>query len=171
MGTVTDITENRGLVEIAVDRTAVARVRKAHFSKCPVRVGDDIDPEAYVERLASVQFADGYEAAIAMTNYPAAIEFARLVANKRESPLAPNAHHSLAWLQEKMGEWSAAAGTYRRLAELWPTGAIAAQALYKAGVAEVRAGRPEQARSDWTNLLARHPDSPFAAEALYARAM
>ena len=116
-------------------------------------------------------WSHGYEAAIAMTNFPRAIEFARLVANKRESPLAPNAHHSLAWLQEKMGEWSAAAGTYRRLAELWPTGAIAAQALYKAGVAEVRAGRPEQARSDWTNLLARHPDSPFAAEALYARAM
>ena len=116
-------------------------------------------------------WSHGYEAAIAMTNFPRAIEFARLVANKCESPLAPNAHHSLAWLQEKMGEWSAAAGTYRRLAELWPTGAIAAQALYKAGVAEIRAGRPEQARSDWTNLLARYPDSPFAAEALYARAM
>ena len=69
MGTVTDITENRGLVEIAVDRTAVARVRKAHFSKCPVRVGDDIDPEAYVERLASVQFADGYEAALTSLDF------------------------------------------------------------------------------------------------------
>jgi len=124
-------------------------------------------PKAVADRA----WSHGYEAAIAMTNFPRAIEFARLVANKRDSPLAPNAHHSLAWLQEKMGEWPAAAVTYRRLAELWPTSAIAVQALYKAGVAEVRAGRPEQARSDWTNLLTRYPDSPFAAEALYARAM
>ena len=123
------------------------------------------------KNVADRAWSHGYEAAIAMTNFPRAIEFARLVANRHDSPLAPNAHHSLAWLQEKMGDWSAAAATYRRLVELWPTNAIAAQALYKAGVAEVRSGRPEQARSDWTSLLASHPDSPFAAEALYARAM
>jgi len=113
----------------------------------------------------------GYEAAIALTNYPSAIEFARLVAGKKDSPLAPNAHHSLAWLLEKTGDWRGAAGTYRRLAEQWPKSALAAQALYQAGVAEIRARRPEQARSDWTNLLTRYPESPFAAEALYARAM
>ena len=113
----------------------------------------------------------GYEAAIALTNYPSAIEFARLVANKPDSPLAPNAHHSLAWLLEKTGDWRGAASAYRRLAEQWPTSALAAQALYQAGVAEIKARRPAQARSDWTNLLARHPESPFAAEALYARAM
>ena len=113
----------------------------------------------------------GYEAAIALTNYPSAIEFARLVASKQDSPLAPNAHHSLAWLLEKTGDWRGAAGTYRRLAEQWPASALAAQALYQAGVAEIKAHRPDQARSDWTNLLARYPESPFAAEALYARAM
>ena len=113
----------------------------------------------------------GYEAAIAMTNYPSAIEFARLVANKQDSPLAPNAHHSLAWLLEKTGDWRGAAGTYRRLAEQWPKSNLAAQALYQAGVAEIKAQRPQQARSDWTHLLARYPESPFAAEALYARSM
>ena len=113
----------------------------------------------------------GCESAIAMTNFPRAIEFARLVAKKPESPLAPNATHRLAWLLEKTGDWPKAAAEYRRLAEQWPASAIAAQALYQAGVAEVKAHRPEQARSDWTNLLARYPTSPFAAEALYSRAM
>ncbi len=113
----------------------------------------------------------GYEAAIAQTNFPLAIEFARLVANKHDSPLAPTAHHSLAWLQERTGDCLGAASTYRRLAEQWPTSAIAAQALFQAGVEEIKAHRPEQARSDWTNLLTRYPESPFAAEALYARAM
>jgi len=113
----------------------------------------------------------GCESAIAMTNFPRAIEFAKLVADKTDSPLAPNALHRLAWLLEKTGDWPRAAAAYRRLSEKWPKNPIAAQALYQAGIAEVKAHRPEQARSDWTNLLARHPDSPFAAEALYSRAM
>ena len=64
MAVVTDIRENRGLVEILVEGSTFARVRRAHFEKCPVRAGDDIDEAAYLDRLAAIQFADGYEAAL-----------------------------------------------------------------------------------------------------------
>ncbi len=124
-------------------------------------------PKASAERAWSY----GCESAIAITNFPQAIEYASLVARRRESPLAPNALHRLAWLLEKTGDWPRAASAYRNLGKVWPSSPVAAQALYQAGIAEVKAGRPEQARSDWTTLLTSHPDSPFAAEALYARAM
>lgn len=113
----------------------------------------------------------GCEAAIAVTNYSRAIEFATLVARQAKGEMALNAVHRLAWLHEKTENWPKAALAYRVLAKNWPDAAVAAQALYQAGGAEVRAGRPEQARADWTNLLAKYPDSPFASEALYARAM
>lgn len=111
------------------------------------------------------------ESAIALTNFPLAVEYARLVAQNRTSPLAPNAVHRLAWLLEKTSDWGRAAVAYRGLAQSWPTNAIAAQALYQAGASEIKAGRPEQARADWTALLTRFPESPYACEALYARAM
>ena len=69
MSIVTDIVENRGLVEIRADGATVARVRKAHFAKHPLSVGDDIDPEAYIGRLAAAQFADGYEAALTSLDF------------------------------------------------------------------------------------------------------
>jgi len=64
MAIVSDIHESRGLVEIQADGAIVARIRKAHFEKCPLKAGDTIDPNAYIDRLASLQFADGYEAAL-----------------------------------------------------------------------------------------------------------
>ena len=124
-------------------------------------------PDASADRAWSY----GCESAIAVTNFPLAIEYASLVARKRDSPLAPNALHRLAWLLEKTGDWQRAASAYRNLGKVWASSPVAAQALYQAGLAEMKAGRPEQARSDWTTLLTSHPDSPFAAEALYARAM
>lgn len=126
------------------------------------------DPPA---KTADRAWSYGCEAAIAVTNWPRAIEFATLVARQSTGEVALNAVHRLAWLHEKTGNWPKAALAYRVLAKKWPDAAVAAQALYQAGCAEVRAGRPEQARADWTNLLAKHPDSPFAGEALYARAM
>ena len=69
MSIVTDIVENRGLVEIRADGATIARVRKAHFAKYPLKPGDDIDPEAYIGRLAAAQFADGYEAALTSLDF------------------------------------------------------------------------------------------------------
>ena len=69
MAIVSDIRETRGIVEIVADGATVARVRRAHFSKCPVENGGEIDVEDYLGRVASVQFADAYEAALSSLDY------------------------------------------------------------------------------------------------------
>ena len=69
MSIVTDIVENRGLVEIICDGVTVARVRKAHYAKCPLEVGEDVDSEAWMDRVAAVQFADCYEAALSSLDF------------------------------------------------------------------------------------------------------
>ena len=60
---------------------------------------------------------------------------------------------------------------YRSLAGDWPTNAVAPQALFLAGACEMKRGQVEQACNDWKNLVARYPDSPYASDALYARAI
>ena len=69
MALVTDIRENRGIVEIQADGQTVARVRRSHFAKCPAEVGAEIDPEAYLSRVAAIQFADAYEAALTSLDF------------------------------------------------------------------------------------------------------
>ena len=64
MAVVSDIRENRGIVEISLEGMSALRVRRAHFQKCPLQAGEEVDPEAYLERVAAAQFADGYEAAL-----------------------------------------------------------------------------------------------------------
>ena len=64
MSFVTDISERRGIVEIVADGATVARVRKANYEKCPVNTGEDIDVDAYLDRVAGAQFSDAYEAAL-----------------------------------------------------------------------------------------------------------
>ncbi len=123
------------------------------------------------KKTADRAWSYGCEAAIAVTNFPRAIEYARLVAVQPNVRMASTATHRLAWLYEKTGDWPRAALAYRTLANKWPEAAIAPQALYQAGVTEAKAGRPEQARADWTKLLAKHPESAYAGEALAARAM
>lgn len=64
MAVVTEIRENRGMVEVIAEGATVARVRRVHFDKCPLAVGDEIDETAWLDRVAAVQFADAYEAAL-----------------------------------------------------------------------------------------------------------
>ena len=66
MAIVSDIRENRGLVELSLDGVAWLRVRKKHFALRPLSPGDSVDPEAYVDSLSAVQAADCYEAALTM---------------------------------------------------------------------------------------------------------
>lgn len=150
-----------------LDRLSLLAARNDHAGVLAALAARGDPPKASADRAWSY----GCEAAIAVTNFPRAIEFARLGAELPDSPLAPNALHRLAWLLEKTGDLPRAAAAYRRLAEKWPQSHAAAQALYQAGAAEAKSGRPRQARSDWTALLVAYPESPFAAEALYARAM
>ena len=124
-------------------------------------------PAKYAERAWCL----GCESAIALTNYPAAIEYVARVAKNRKSAYAPNAVHRLAWLLEKTQDWQRAAETYRDLANSWPTNQVAPQALFLAGSCETKCGRYDQACMDWKNLDARYPQSPYAGDALYARAI
>ena len=68
---VTDVRENRGLVEISADGSVLLRVRKKHFDKLPLRAGEEIDLEEYTDRLASLQFPDAYEAALTSLDFSA----------------------------------------------------------------------------------------------------
>ena len=69
MAIVTDVRENRGLVEIQAEGATVLRVRKAHYDKLPLSAGEDVDLDAYADRLAATQFADAYEAALTSLDF------------------------------------------------------------------------------------------------------
>lgn len=71
MAMVSDVREFRGLVELSLDGALWLRVRKQHFFKRPLGVGEDVDPDAYVDALAALQAADCYEAALCMLDQAA----------------------------------------------------------------------------------------------------
>ena len=71
MAIVTGIQERRGLMEIDLDGSFFARVRRQHFEKCPLEEGQAIDPEAYLGRVAAVQFPDAWEAALTSLDFAA----------------------------------------------------------------------------------------------------
>ena len=64
MATITGIEARRGLVDILVDGSVALRVRQVHFDRLPLSVGDDFDPDDYTNRMAAIQFSDGYETAL-----------------------------------------------------------------------------------------------------------
>ena len=121
--------------------------------------------------FANRAWSYGCDAAIAVTNYSRAIEFATWVAKRKEGKTAPSAAYRLAWLYEKTGDFPKAAKTYRWLAQNWPQHELAPQAYYFAGRTEIQLKRDDQACADWTALLQAFPDSPFSGDALYDRAM
>lgn len=71
MAIVTDIRENRGMVELSLDGVKWLRVRRKHFAMRPLDSGEAIDPAAYLDSLAAVQAADCYEAALTMLDQAA----------------------------------------------------------------------------------------------------
>ncbi|MBR1560879.1 MAG: regulatory protein RecX [Clostridia bacterium] len=64
MATVTGIEIERGMVGVYVDGTLTQRLRKAHFIKCPLQEGDEVDVERWIDRVAAAQFDDAWEAAL-----------------------------------------------------------------------------------------------------------
>lgn len=64
MAVVSDIRENRGLMEISLDGVLWLRLRKKHFVMNPLEDGEIIDSEQYIDRIAALQAADCYEAAL-----------------------------------------------------------------------------------------------------------
>lgn len=71
MSTITGIQENRGIIEISADGHTVARIRKVHFHKCPLKIHEEIDLDEYLGRIAAVQFANAYEAALTCLDFSA----------------------------------------------------------------------------------------------------
>ena len=64
MSTVTELKPVQGCMRVAFDDAPSLRIRKCHYAKLPLEEGDEIDPEEYVNRVASLQFADAYESAL-----------------------------------------------------------------------------------------------------------
>lgn len=64
MAIVTGISEYRGIVHIHLDSRSFARVKKRFFEKCPLSEGDAVDENAYLDKLAQLQFKPAYEAAL-----------------------------------------------------------------------------------------------------------
>lgn len=64
MAHVTEIRDARGLIAISLDGTPWLRVCRKHFGKLELSEGDCIDPEACIDRIAALQCADCYEAAL-----------------------------------------------------------------------------------------------------------
>lgn len=90
MNIITDIMERRGIMEISVDGCVGLKVRKSHFAKRPLEVGEAVDLDEYENSVASVQFADAYEAALTSLDHSArtAKELERSLLNKGYVPTA-----------------------------------------------------------------------------------
>lgn len=71
MAVVTDLRENRGIMEISLDGVLWLKIRKKHFALNPLEAGECIDPEQYLDRSASMQASDCYESALTMLDQAA----------------------------------------------------------------------------------------------------
>lgn len=64
MSTVTEVRVFRGVARLSFDDAAPMKVRLKHFKALPLAAGDEVDAEEYAARVAEVQRADVYEAAL-----------------------------------------------------------------------------------------------------------
>jgi len=71
MAEVSHIEERRGLVYIDADGRRLCAVKKVFFDRMPVREGDALDAEAYLDRLSALMFDAAYEEALTLLDYSA----------------------------------------------------------------------------------------------------
>ncbi|MBQ2956544.1 MAG: RecX family transcriptional regulator [Clostridia bacterium] len=64
MGIVTGIEESRGRVTIYVDSVAFLKIKKKEFEALSVSPGEDLDEDAYLNKLCARQAKPAYEAAL-----------------------------------------------------------------------------------------------------------
>ncbi|MBR0463872.1 MAG: regulatory protein RecX [Clostridia bacterium] len=64
MGLVTTVENNRQRVNVYVDGTLFLRVRRKDFDRLPLEEGQDVDEDAYVDRLCALQMPTAYESAL-----------------------------------------------------------------------------------------------------------
>ena len=66
MSIVTETREFRGQMILSLDGVTWLRVLKKHFAKLPLEIGQEVEPEQYIDQLAALQYKDCYEAALTM---------------------------------------------------------------------------------------------------------
>lgn len=66
MGMITSIEEKRGVYTLYVDGVAFTRVKKKYFEQIAPAEGDELDEQAFRDRLSSLQFKDAYETALGL---------------------------------------------------------------------------------------------------------
>lgn len=71
MSTITAIQEIRGIMEISSDGHVIARIRKSHYLKFPLEIHEEIDIDHYLGKIAAIQFADAYDAALTCLDFSA----------------------------------------------------------------------------------------------------
>ena len=89
MSTITGIEINRGLVSVYADGSLAMRIRQAHFEKHPLKQGDEIDLDAWADRLAPEQFNDAWEAALSSLDRSARTEKELRASLKRRGYVEP----------------------------------------------------------------------------------
>ena len=69
MAEITEIRDVRGLIYIYMDGTLAFRVAKCHFARKPLRIGEEIEQDEYLDSMAALQMNDAYEAALTSLDF------------------------------------------------------------------------------------------------------
>ena len=100
MAIVTEIREFKGIITLSLDGMQWMKLRKKHFNKLPLELEQELDPEEYTDRMAAIQSADCYEAALTMLDQAAQTSgdlYRKLI---RKGYVAPAAEATVARLTE-----------------------------------------------------------------------
>lgn len=100
MAVLTNIRESRGLMELSLDGVLWLRVRKKHFAMLPLKIGEAVDSDAYLDRLSALQAADCYEAALTALDQAAQTSRDLTLKLTRKGFAAPAAEAAVARLVE-----------------------------------------------------------------------
>ncbi len=74
MPILTEISVNRARATLLFDDRTQLTIRKSDLAACPLRVGDELDADAYAGRVCTHQFKDGFDAALSILDYSARTE-------------------------------------------------------------------------------------------------
>lgn len=100
MAIVTGIEFSRGRVIVRADGAELARLPRAHYLRCVLHEGDEIDPEQWLDQVAAAQFADAWEAALGCLDYCARSEKELSNALRRKGYVPSAVEATLARLRE-----------------------------------------------------------------------
>ena len=89
MAVVSGIEINRGTVSVYVDGALAMKLKKVWFDRQPLKEGDEVDIEAWENRLAPIQFNDAWEAALTSLDRSARTEKELRASLKRRGFVSP----------------------------------------------------------------------------------